>query len=240
MKFLLIARRDLSAYLSGMYGYVVIAVLLLVTGGLFNFAVLNTSAQYSSDVLQGFFMFSAFTTAFAAWLLSMRSIAEEKQMRTELVLHTSPISEGQIVFGKYLAVMGMICIYIALTLHMPAMILVNGKVSLAQIAVGYGGLLLYGSAVGAIGVFASSLVKSQVLAAVISGFIVAMLILLWMASKANSGAFADIMAYGAFYDKHFLPFKSGMLSLNHVVYYVTITWLFLLLATRSLARRRWQ
>ena len=64
--------------------------------------------------------------------------------------------------------MGMMAVFLACTLHMPLLIFVHGKVGWDQIAIGYLGMFLYGGAVSAIGVFASSLVRSQLLAAVIS------------------------------------------------------------------------
>lgn len=240
MTFLLVARRDLSAYLSGLYGPVIIAVLVFLCGAAYNFFALGTGPRYSSEVLENFFFLAGIATGFAAWLMSMRTIAEEKQTRTELVLLTSPIPEWQVVFGKYLAVMGMVGLFMLCTLHMPLMIFVYGKVGWDQIAVGYTGMLLYGSAVSAIGVFASSLVRSQLLAAVISGAMVIFFVLLWLGSPVIGGVIGDIAEHAAIWDKHYQPFQKGTLGLTHVIYYLSFTWLFLLLATRSLERRRWQ
>lgn len=240
MKVLLVARRDLGAYLNGYYGYVIIALLTFLAGAAYNAFALGSGARYSADVLEDFFLIGGIATGFAAWLMSMRSVAEEKQTRTELVLATSPIAEWEIILGKWLAVMGMVLVFLVMTLHMPGMILVHGKVSLAQIGVGYLGMTLYGSAVAAVGVFASSLVRSQLLAAVLSGALVIFLVLLWLVAQIGDGGFSEIAAYAAIWDKHYQPFQKGLLELNHVVYYGTVTWLFLLLATRSLERRRWQ
>jgi len=240
MTFLLVARRDLSAYLSGWYGPIIVALVVFVWGLLYNFVALGSGPRYSADVLESFFMFGGYATGTAAWLMSMRSIAEEKQTRTELVLLTSPIPEWQIVFGKYLAVMGMMAIFLLCTLHMPLMIFVHGKVGWDQIGIGYLGMLMYGGAVAAIGVFASSLVRSQLLAAVISLAMIAFFNLVWLGAPIIGGAIGDLFAYTAMFDKHYQPFQKGTLGLTHVVYYVTVSWVFLLLATRSLERRRWQ
>jgi len=240
MKLLLVARRDLAAYLSGMYGYVIIAVLLLLLGTAYNAIALGSGARYSADVLKGFFDWAGVATGLAALLLSMRSLAEEKQTRTELVLQTSPITPWQIVTGKWLAVMGMVAVFVALTVHMPAMIFVNGKVGVGQIAVGYLGLVLYGGTVAAIGVFTSSLVRSQLLAVVLSAGIALTLVLLWLVAYISDGAFAEIAGYAAIWDKHFQPFQKGMLGTRHVFYYLSTTALFLLLATRAVERRSWQ
>lgn len=240
MKVLLVARRDLSAYLSGLYGYIIIAVLVLLLGAAYNFFALGGGARYSAQVLRDFFLLGGIATGLAALLMSMRTIAEEKQTRTLLVLQTSPIAEWQIILGKWLAVMAMVALFLTLTLHMPAMIFINGKVSLAQIGVGYLGMLLYGSAVSAIGIFASSIVRSQVVAAVVGAAIVLFMVLLWTGADVSEGAIGQIFAYAAIWDKHYQPFQKGLVGFQHVVYYLSVTWVFLLLATRSLERRRWQ
>ncbi|MFK7927207.1 MAG: ABC transporter permease [Myxococcota bacterium] len=240
MRFLLVAKRDLSGYLSGLYGPVILALFVFLTGLFYNGFALGVAPKLSADVLEEFFFIGGIGTGLVAVFLAMRSVAEEKQTRTELVLATSPIAEWQVILGKWLAVVAMVGLFLVCTMHMPAMILVNGKVSLAQIGVGYAGMLLYGSAVAAIGVFASSLVRSQLLALVLSAGLVLFMVLLWMISAVTDGAFSDIAQYAAIWDKHYEPFKEGTFALTHVVYYVTVTWLFLLLATRSLERRRWQ
>lgn len=240
MKLLLVARRDLAAYLSSMYGYVIIATLVFLAGAFYNGFALGTGARLSAEVLQSFLIIGGVATGFAAWLLSMRSLAEEKQTRTELVLLTSPIAPFEIVLGKWLAVVGMLTIFLLLTLHMPGMIFIHGKVSMAQIAVGYAGLFLYGGAIAAIGVFASSLVRSQVLAAVLSGGMVIFMVVLWLVSQISDGGFAELASYAAIWDQHQQPFQRGLLGLNHVFYYISVIALFLLLATRSVERRSWQ
>lgn len=246
MKFLLVARRDLGAYFNGIYGYVIIALLLVVTGLLFNgYALLGafsgSGGVKSATALESFFTFACFSTGVTAWLLSFGAVAGEKERRTHLVLFTSPLSDVQIVVGKYVAVMAMVAVYLLLTLHMPLMIYLYGKVSVAQIGVGYLGLLLYGSVGASIGLFGSSLVRNQILAALISLSLLAVMIMLWLVSQiAGEGVVASIFEYAAIYDKHFQPFSEGLLGLDSVVYYLSLTGLFLLLATRSLERRRWQ
>ena len=246
MKALLVARRDLASYFNGLYGYVIIALLLVVAGLLFNVwalsgAVFGQGGVESGEALTKFFEFSAFSVAITAWLLSFGAIAGEKERRTDLVLLTSPIPDGQVALGKYLAVMAMVLVYIGLTAHMPLMIFVYGKVSLAQIGVGYLGLALYGSVAAAIGLFGSALVRNQILAALLGLVLLAVMVMLWLvAQAAGDGPVAEIFAYAALYDKHFLPFSKGILGLQHAVYYASLTWLFLLLATRSLERRRWR
>jgi ABC-2 type transport system permease protein len=240
MKTLLIARRDFSAYLHGYYGYMIIAALLLIQGTLYQAIALGNGARYSAEVLNLFFVTATWATGFAGWLLSMRSVAEERQTRTEMVLQTAPIGDGQIIFGKYLSVMGMVGLFILCTAHMPTMILIHGKISLSQVLVGYSGLLLYGSATAAIGIFASSLARTQVTAVVLSGGLIAMLALIFWLASLTEPPFAAIFEHIALFNKHMPPFHEGLLRFEHVAYFTSVTWLFLTLATQVLQWRRWQ
>jgi ABC-2 type transport system permease protein len=124
-------------------------------------------------------------------------------------------------------------------MYMPALIFVNGKVSVAHVAVGYLGLLALGSATTAIGLFGSSLFRSQVAAAIFSGVVVGALILCWLLSEITDPPFTDVIAYMALYDKHFTAFEKGRLVTSALVYYGSVTFGFLLLSTRVHEGRRW-
>ena len=97
---LLLARRELSTFFNTWWGWSILALVLLLDGVLFNaFAVRLSEARFSNDVLEDFFFFSSGTTMIAGVLLSMRSLAEERQAGTMVLLQTSPITEAQIVLG---------------------------------------------------------------------------------------------------------------------------------------------
>ena len=136
--------------------------------------------------------------------------------------------------------MGMIALFIALTVHMPIMIMIYGKVSASHIIVGYIGLFCYGSAAAAIGIFGSSLVRSQVFAVILSGGLIAFLALIFRLSEITEPPFSSLLEYAALYNKHMPPFHKGLLGLDHLIYYVSVTWLFLVFSVRALDRRRWQ
>ncbi len=123
---------------------------------------------------------------------------------------------------------------------MTALIFIEGKVSYGHIAAGYIGLLLSGSAVVAVGTFASSVTKHQLVAAVISGVIVGVLILSWWMGRKTEAPLNDIFSYLSLYDRHFQPFQRGRINLEDVVYYLTLTFAFLVLGTRWMAARRWR
>ena len=236
---LLIARREASSYFRSPIGAVVLSGALLVIGILFYWKGL-TEKLLSSEVLSEFFYSSSGVVMVASLFLSMRLVAEERQTGTLTLLNTAPVTAAQIVAGKFLAAFGMVATLTALTVYMPLLIFVNGKVSLGHIAVGYGGLLLIGAACVAIGLFASALTESQVVAVVVSGGIIAALILQWILAKAVDPPFDSFLVNLAFHHTNFRPFQQGILELQGVAYYLAVAFLFLLGATKVLEARRWK
>jgi ABC-2 type transport system permease protein len=236
----LIAQRDLGAYLQGWSGYLIIALTLLVNGVLFIVIGLGGSAKYSHEVLEQFFYNTAGTTMIAAVLLTMRSIADERQSGTDVIYLTSPVNDREVVIGKWLAAMGVLTLMTLLTVYMPALIFVNGKVAISHIAVGYVGLLCLGGASAAVGILGSAMFRNQVVCAIASGTMVVFLLILWLVSDMTDPPFTDVMAYGAFFQKHFMPFQEGRLLTTGLVYYATVTFGFLTLATKLMSGRRWQ
>ena len=239
MKALYVARRDLVSYLHGMWGWAIIAAILIIDGILFNVLALGGNERMSHQVLEQFFYNTAGTTIVAAVLLTMRSFAEEKQTGTDVILETSPISDGQIVFGKWLAAMGMLTLLTVLTAYMPALIFVNGKVSIGHILVGYTGMLAMGGAAAAIGIFTSSLVKSQVVAGVLGGVVTVGLILAWYLADQTEPPFTGIIEGLALFE-NFMPFLEGRLLSSKLLYYASVAFGALFLTTRMLETRRWK
>ncbi len=235
---LLLARRELASYLSTSWGYMILASILLIDGLLFNAFAMGDTARYSADVLQDFFYFSSGTTMIAGVLLTMRLLAEERQSGTMVLLQTAPISEGQVVIGKFLGAFGFLSLITLLTLYMPLLIQINGKVSWAQIGAGYLGLLSLGAAVMAIGTLGSALARNQLLAAVIGGGGVVMMLLGWLTSRITEPPLSDILAYIALFDRHFQPFSRGRINTESLIFYGSVTFAFLLLATRVLQSQR--
>jgi ABC-2 type transport system permease protein len=146
----------------------------------------------------------------------------------------------EIVIGKFLAAFVVLVVMTALTAYMPLLVGVNGKVSLGHVLVGYLGLILLGSAATAIGLFASALARSQVVAAIIGAALLGVLILQWMVAKAVDPPLNAFMSGLALHHENFRPFMQGILELKTVVYYVIVTYFFLLAATKVLEARRWR
>lgn len=236
----LIARRELGAYLRTWSGYLVLAGCLAVNGLLFNAFALGAGARRSSEVLSDFFYYSSGMTIVAAILLSIRLLAEERQSGTLSLLYSSPVRDGEIVLGKFLSGMAFLGLYILLTLYLPALVMVHGKVSAGQIGAGYLGLLLLGSATLAIGTFGSSLTRSQVVAAILTTCLVVAMLLCWLLARVTDRPLSGIFTALSLHGMHFQPFQKGVVHLRDVVFYGLVTYVALFSATRVLEARRWK
>jgi ABC-2 type transport system permease protein len=237
----LIARRELGAYLRTWSGYVIAAAALLVQGILFHAIALGSEhSRLSTEVLSMFFWTYSGVIMTASVLLSMRLLAEERQMGTVVLLASSPVREREIVLGKFLSAIVFLILITLPSVFMPLLILVNGKLSVGHVAAGYLGLFLLGSASLAIGTLGSTLARSQLLAVIISGAMLVGMILLHPLGSLTQRPLDEVLFALGIWHKHFPPFQSGMIHLRDVVYYLAVTYFALFVATRVLEARRWR
>jgi ABC-2 type transport system permease protein len=236
----IIYRRELGAYLRSPFAWVIAAIILLAQGILFQ-AHAMSGEQLSAMVLERFFWLSSGTTIFAAILLSFRLLAEERQTHSIVLLTTSPVRDVEIVLGKFLAAMTFLVILLALSGYMPLLVKVNGKITFAQVMVGYTGLLLLGSAVLAIGLFGSALAKSQIIAALAATAIAVIMCFLYVFAKRLDAPVGDVLQQVDLWWIHFQHgFMRGVLNLKDIIYYLAVIYFFLLLAVKTLEAKRWQ
>lgn len=236
----LVARRDFWAYINTYWGWAILALALLIDGLLFNAQGLGTSPKYSADVLEQFFFLTGGVALVAGVFTTMRLFAEERQTGTIVLLESSPLSEAQTVAAKFLSGLAFLGLFLALTTYMPAMIFVNGKVSYEQIAVGYLGAFLMGGTGVAIGTWASAVARNQLFALVLSSVVTVGFVASWVLSRVLDPPFKALFAYTAFFDKHYESFQAGRVNTESVVFFASVSFAFLLLATRSLTARRWE
>ncbi|MGD8858765.1 MAG: ABC transporter permease [Myxococcales bacterium] len=236
----LIARRELGAYLRTPSGYMIAAATLLVQGLLFNTRALGMGEKLSSQVLMDFLRDSSGTTTVCAVLLSMRLFAEERQSGTLVLLQTSPVREAQIVLGKFLAAFAVLTAVTLMSLYLPALIFIHGKVSVGHIAGGYLGLLCVGAATLSLGVLGSALSRSQLVAGVLAAVFIFVLFLAWALSRVVDPPLGTLIAHFSLYEKHFFPFMRGLVQLSDLVYYASVVYLALLAATRVVQAQRGQ
>jgi gliding motility-associated transport system permease protein len=236
----IVFRRELAAYLRSPIGYVVAALVLLIDGILFQAMALGGARRLSAEVLRQFFYFASGTTMIAAVALSIRLIAEERQQGTMVLLHTSPIRDVEIVIGKFLSAFAFLAAITLASLYMPLLILVHGKISFAQVLVGYVGLLLLGGTALAIGLFASALTRHQLVAAAVGGTLVGTMVLLYFLAQVLDPPLKQVVGGLDLFNPHFTPFMIGILHLRDVVFYLSVTYFFLLLAVKTMEAKRWQ
>jgi len=235
----LLALRELGAYFRSPLGWIVLALVLMIDGVLFH-AFAMDGQKPTSEVISQFFYFSAGVAMVASVFLAMRTLAAEREQGTLVLLITSPLSEWEVVLGKYLGAVLFLAVLILATFYMPLLVSVNGDVSWGQVLSGYLGLLLLGAATTAMGIFGSSIARNQLLAAVIAGVLIVFFITAWFLSKAVDPPLNEVLAYAALFNKHYLPFMDGAVHLRSVVFFLSLAGLFLMASARTLEARRWR
>jgi ABC-2 type transport system permease protein len=232
---LVIARRELLAYFISPIAYMVSAVFLLIAGYLFSLILI----QSQQATMEGLFFNIMVVLIFVVPLLTMRLLADEQKTGTIEILLTAPVRDWEVVFGKYLAAMGMFGVMLACTLYFPFILWrVGGTPDWGPILTGYLGLILLTSAMIAIGTLTSAVTENQIVAAVL-GF--GILLLLWLIEAAGNIATgsATVLTYLSL-PAHYNDFARGAINLEDVVYYLSVTIAALFIATRMLETRRYR
>lgn len=237
---LLIAQREFRGYFATFSGYAILAAHLLLSGLLFNIYAVGSRAKFSQRVIEDFFYTASGMAMVTAILLAVRLIAEERQTQSFVLLRTSPVSEREIVWGKFLSTLAFFAITLLLSVYLPALVFVHGKVSLAQIFAGYLGLFLLGAACIAIALLASAWSSTQLMAGAGAGVMVTLLLVAWMAARVSEEPLKGLLSYLALHNQHFVPISRGLLNLKDVAYYLAVTVFFLECAVRSLESWRWR
>lgn len=238
----IIFRRELSSYLRSPVGYLFAAIALLANGLWFQSIALGEKApKLSAEILARFFFTSSLITMVLGLALSFLAITIERQQNTIVLLNTSPVRDVEVVLGKFAAALVFLIGIVLFTLYIPILIYMRGKISGSQILVGYIGLLLAGGTGIAVGLFASSTTRHWLAAAGI-GLLIGAVVL----NFADLSGRLDPPLQSVFYQldgwkAHFQQsFMRGILNLKDVVYYVAMTYFFLLLATKTMEAKRWQ
>jgi ABC-2 type transport system permease protein len=174
-------------------------------------------------------------------LITMRLFAEEKKLRTEELLLTSPVSINGVVLGKYLAGLVFFLLMLALTAIYPYILFVysNPHPELGPILAGYLGLFFLGAAFIAVGLFASSVTENQIVAAVIC-FVTLLLFFIvgWPAESVGTTG-GKVLEYLSLIE-HFTDFSKGLIDSRHVVYFLSFILFALFITKRSVESMRWR
>jgi ABC-2 type transport system permease protein len=249
---LAIANKELKSYFASPIAYIIIGFFALVFG-YFYFVSLLFFAQASLQMgmpgagqinihnmaIRPLLSNVSVVALFVLPLITMRTYAEEKRTGTIELLLTSPVTDAQIVLGKFLGALALFALMLAVTLLHMAVLFYFGNPEWKPIASGYLGLLLMGASFLSIGLLISSLTKNQIVAGMVT-FVVLLLLwtLSWMADSASPMMRSVLMALSI--TDHFDDFARGVIALTHLVYYLSFITFGLFLTVKSVDSERWR
>lgn len=229
-----IFKREFNAYFTSILGYVFMTIFLLLTGVIF-YAV---NIGYLTARMTSFFSILNGWAVFLLPLLTMRLYSEDRKLKTDQLLITSPVSTGEIVLGKYFAALAVLLLGMAVTVIYPIILVVFGNLPVAETVSCYVGFILLCAVILAIGAFMSSLTESQIVAAIAAyGALILMTLLGTMASKVPNEAISKTLLWLSPMQR-FSDFTLGILNIEAVIYYLSITVLFLFFTVIVFERRR--
>jgi len=236
----IIYRRELGAYLRSPYGWVIASIVLLIVGLLFQGYAMS-GEMLSAYVLERYFYVASGIPLFGGVLLSFRLLSEERQNHSMVLLNTSPVRDSEIVIGKFLAALTFLAIMLVLSVYLPILIKVNGKITWSQVLIGYVGMMLVGGATLAIGLFASAMTRQQLIAAVVAAAMVLVMCFIHLLANKVDPPLKEVIEQIDLWWMHYqYGFMKGVLNLKDVVYYLATTYFFLLLSIKTLEGKRWQ
>ncbi|HOO13768.1 MAG TPA: ABC transporter permease subunit [Candidatus Marinimicrobia bacterium] len=250
---LAIYKRDLKGYFFSPIAYVVIGLFLLVNG-IFFYVLLSSFLEYSYAVMiqrQGypinvnllmirpFFQNMSVIVLFVIPMITMRSFSEEKKSGTMELLLTSPVTNWQLILGKFLASFTLYFVMVMVTFLFMVFLLIWGNPSLVPILISYLGILLMGLVLVALGNFISSLTENQIVAAVGTFGATMFLWVIGFAGDFAGKVFGEIFKYLSIVN-HFDDFSKGVFDTNHLVYYLSLTFLMLFFTYQSIESSKWR
>lgn len=234
---LTITGRELKSYFLSPLAYIVTGVFAVFIGLAFYVSVLpGGQAQLTED-----FSWMMVLSLILAPALTMRLFSEENRQGTIELLMTAPVRDWEIVIGKYIAgLLAFIALLVPTLWHL-VLLARYGPPDYGPIISGYLGAILVGACFVSVGMFTSSLTQNQVVA-----YFVAMvtLLVLWIISGAagvlgGTGAVSDLLQFLAL-PGHFQDFFNGIIDVQHVLYFVSLTAIAVFLTMRVVESRRWR
>lgn len=248
---LAIAGKEIRAYFTSPIAYVVIGFYALLFG--YFFAVMLTFFERQSMQMMQMggtmninqmLIGPVFTNAevvllFVLPMVTMRTYSEEKRSGTMELLLTAPLTDWQIILGKFLGAMALFAVMLVITFIHIGVLFLYSEPEWKPIVTGYLGMLLMGGCFISLGLFISSLTKNQIVAGMIT-FAAFLLfwVINWMGSFVGPTAQA-VLGHLSIID-HFDDFAKGILDTKHIVYYVSFIAFGLFLTAKAVDSERWR
>ena len=251
---LLICRKELKSYFASPIAYLLMAFFGLVFGATFYSASKEmVRAAFQSQmmgqmpqpmnvnewIIRPLLGFASTITLFLLPMISMRLIAEEKRTGTIELLLTSPVTDIQIILGKWLGAIVLYVCVLAMSMINVAMLFIWSKPDWKPLLVGYLGLLLQGACLLAIGTFISAVTRNQIVAGGVTFFVC---LLLWLMSWYTANEpnwFLQGLNYMAIVT-HMENFQKGLISSKDVIFYCSMIFFALFLTHRAMDTLRWR
>ncbi|MCF7804838.1 MAG: ABC transporter permease subunit [Candidatus Marinimicrobia bacterium] len=251
-----IFKRDLKSYYSSPIAYVVIALFIAVSGVFFyalltRFLNIQMQAMYQAQqmgrsitvnvnqmMIRPLLANMSIIALFMIPMITMRSFSEDKRSGTIELLLTSPISNTQMILGKFGAAFVLYASMVVVAFIYPVVLMFYGNPEIAPTLMGYLGLLLMGAATVSVGVLISSFTENQIIAA-IGTF--AVMMLFWTIGWLGTGNsfFADLASYLSIIE-HMGDFTKGVFDTKHLVYYASFLFVALFLTYQSIESTKWR
>jgi ABC-2 type transport system permease protein len=247
-----IFRREFSLYFVSPIAYVVLGVFLFAVGLVFYGSLLEfvefarrtsgnfdgTAVDVNAQLVIPYLFNLAFVGLFLLPLLTMRLLAEERRQGTMELLLTYPVTDLQVVLGKYLAALALYALMLAGSTWTVGVLLRYGNPDPAPIVCGYLGVFLYGAAFISLGLMLSSLTENQIVAAALSFVLFLLLWMLHWASTLVGGGLSDALRYLSVVD-HFQAMSQGILDTRDLVFFLSVIFFGLYVALQAVAAQRW-
>jgi ABC-2 type transport system permease protein len=253
---LAIAQKELKSYFSSPIAYIVLGLWALLYGYFFA-AILHFFAQQSMQMnqfgMQGpqsininqqlirpLIQNTLILILFLLPMVTMRAYSEEKRSGTIELLLTSPVTDLEIIVGKFLGAMGLYAAMLGVTLiHIGMLFWFGGNPEWKPIVTAYIGLLLMGGCFVSLGLFISSLTKNQIVAGMVTFAVFLLLwVITWIGSAAGPTA-EKVTQYLSIVD-HYDDFGKGVLDTTHFIYYISFISFGLFLTAKSVDSERWR
>ncbi|MER3404935.1 MAG: hypothetical protein C4289_07020 [Chloroflexota bacterium] len=233
---LAVMQKELTTYFASPLAYVVIAIFLCVSGIFFSLGLFFLREAS----LRSFLPNLSVILLIIVPVITMRLFAEERGSGTIELLMTYPITDAQVVIGKFLAAFVLYLVMIGFTLLYALIVMIYGRPELGPILSGYLGVALMGACFLALGLFASSLARSQVVAAVLA---FGLLLVLWIVDAAASalatGPVGTVLTYLSLV-RHLDDPVKGVIDTRDLVYFASFIVISLFLTVRSVESARWK
>lgn len=229
-----IYKREMKSYFTSPIGYIVCSVMLLLLGLYFSYMYRNNYTNIS-------FVFMSISTIalLVCPIITMRLLSEDKHQKVDQLLLTAPVKLWKIIYGKFFAALTLFMLPFAMTFIYVFILMLSTSVNWLAFLADLLGIALLGSSILAIGLFISALTESQIIAGIF-GIVVSFFIMQidYFSQSVDATWFTNATTYISFVTRY-NAFTSGKIDFSNIVFFASVTVLFLYLATAVLDKKRW-